>query len=231
MGILFDASGGALFLTVVPFAPTVILLPVVAISQMSVGYLIGICYMAEPKSLQGFLGLLFAAVSIIALATQTAAEIAGPVSQLNFFESARRPAFVAMNCLVILVIAAAYLSMGQSMLFMLLAAYADGLQFLTTRTLSTTLQLGTIWTPGMFCVMGLKVFFAVVNLHWQQLGLTRTLSQFAAAYPAAAAIMPVLLGTPFFGDHLELSRGLFLALASALLGLLLLSEPPKPPSP
>jgi len=225
MGMLLDGTAGAFFMVSIPNAPAIIILPVVAISQMSTGYLIGICCLKEPLCWRGCMGIGFAAVSVIALAGQ--ASDTERVAEPNFFESAVQSEFLLVNLCVFLVIAAAYLSNDKALLFMLLAAYCDGLQFLTTRTLSGAVLQGTILTPTMFIVGGLKGLLIIIYLHCQQLALAQNLSRVAAAYPVAAAMMPVLLGTAFFGDHLDLSIELVLAMAAALVGVALLSKRPE----
>lgn len=225
MGMLLDGTAGAFLMVSIPNAPAIIILPVVAISQMSTGYLIGICCLKEPLCWRGCMGIGFAAVSVIALAGQ--ASDTERVAEPNFFESAVQSEFLLVNLCVFLVIAAAYLSNDKALLFMLLAAYCDGLQFLTTRTLSGAVLQGTILTPTMFIVGGLKGLLIIIYLHCQQLALAQNLSRVAAAYPVAAAMMPVLLGTAFFGDHLDLSIELVLAMAAALVGVALLSKRPE----
>eukprot|EP00441_Pelagodinium_beii_P027322 CAMPEP_0197668730 /NCGR_PEP_ID=MMETSP1338-20131121/70143_1 /TAXON_ID=43686 ORGANISM="Pelagodinium beii, Strain RCC1491" /NCGR_SAMPLE_ID=MMETSP1338 /ASSEMBLY_ACC=CAM_ASM_000754 /LENGTH=266 /DNA_ID=CAMNT_0043248181 /DNA_START=120 /DNA_END=920 /DNA_ORIENTATION=- len=226
-GVLLDGIAGILFMAVVPFAPTIILLPVIAISNMSSGYLIGLFCFGEPKSWRGCLGLFFSAVAIISLAGQ-AVEGTGPeVIKLSFFESAVQLDFLFVNLIVFLVLVATYLSSDPSMFFMLLAAYSDGLQFLTTRTLSNAVLQGTVLTPTMWFVGGLKCLLIIVNLHCQQLALAQNLSRFAATYPLATAMLPMSLGTAFFGEHLKATFELGLAVAAAFFGLVLLSEAPK----
>lgn len=220
-GIFMDAAAGICFMASVPFAPCVLLLPTVAISQMSFGYILGVSFFKERSSLRGCLGLVFAAVSVIVAGSS--AQDADPVE----IKIAPKLSFFWMNGLVWLAIFAAHLSRDCCMLFMILAAYFDGLQFIATKLLSVAILQGNVLTLGMLVAGGLKALFLPAFLHCQQIALDQNLSRVAAAYPVAAATMPVLLATPFFGDKLEITPELLSALLTALLGLVLLSDRPK----
>jgi len=226
-GVGCDAFAGILFMTSIPFAPAVVLLPSVAVAQISSGYVCGICFFGEARSRRGSCGILCAALGVVLVTVQDFGSAAA-VQMESLFDCFVQPQFVLTNGVVLGVILAAYLSGDRSMLYVLLAAYCDGGQFLASRVLSTSILAGDDVIGSTF--LGLccfKLVLVLLYLHFQQIALRDSLSRVAAAYPIVAALMPSLLGTAFFGDHLHVTPSLGVAVATASLGVALLSDSTK----
>ncbi|CAE8598115.1 unnamed protein product, partial [Polarella glacialis] len=93
LGIACDGVAGVLFMASSPFVPAVLLLPVVAVSQMSSGYVIGVCCLGESSSKRAGLGLLCAVLGVVILEGSGQGE-AAPAPLSTFFVQWARPQFV-----------------------------------------------------------------------------------------------------------------------------------------
>lgn len=225
-GTLSDGTAGALFALSVPFAPAIVILPIVAISQMLAGQLLGALCFGEPLSGRSRLGLLCAMCSVCALGRHGPSAAVETVAVEGFWLQCAQLQFVLLNGAVLGMVLAARLSNRRATMYVLVSAHADGIQFLVTRTLAASFLSGqeALWPVLSLCC--LKGACIVAFLHSQQLALAASLSQVAAIAPLLSACLPCLFSAAFFGDPFDWSPEAVLALAAGVAALVLLAPSP-----
>jgi len=227
LGSLCDALAGVLLMMSVSVAPAFIVLPAVASSQMFAGHLIGISCFGEPCSRLSCMGLSCAIVGVLSFGGQcSTAGVPAPVSALS--EQITQPHFLVMNGVLLGLAFSMHAKRIRFMQYVFFAAHADGLQFLGTRVLaSTLLGGGDVLRPSILMVLCVKGICIVAVLHFQQLALKENLASVSAAYPLIAAIVPCFFGITFFGDRLTPTPELLVALTMTMTSIVLLAAPPE----
>lgn len=226
LGMFCDALAGVLLMMSVSFAPAFMVLPAVAASQMFAGHLIGLLCFEEPCSRLSCMGLACAVVGVLLFGGRSStAVVPAPVSELA--KHITQPHFLVMNGALLGLAFAMHVRRVRSMMYVFLAAHADGLQFLATRILAGTLLRGKdVLHPAILMVCCVKGVCLVAVLHFQQLALQDNLASVSVAYPLIAAVVPCLFGVTFFGDHLIPNPEILAALTVTLLAIVLLAAPP-----
>lgn len=217
LGLFGELVAGASFAFATPWLPVQVLMPVVAVTQMGCTYLLGLFCLGEHGSAQQHVGLIIATAGVVRLACLKDSA-AGESLVDDFLAHFEQVPFLSVNALWISVITCVWHLGSCSVAYALLSAYADGVQFLCTRTLFSALERnGGMFHPAAFAALALKLCCIVADIHFQQLAIRGRLSRIGASLPVFQNMMGGSLGDTFFGDYVGRSR------VPALVGALLMT--------
>lgn len=228
LGLLGELAAGACFAVCTPWLPVQVLMPVVAVTQMGGTYLLGLFYLGERGSAQQHVGLAIALAGVVRLACLKDSA-AGESLVDDFLAHFEQLPFLSVNALWISIITCVWHLGSRSVAYALLSSYADGVQFLCTRTLFSALERnGGLFHPAALAALTLKLCCVVADIHFQQLAIRGQLSRIGASLPVFQSLMGGSLGDTFFGDYVSRARlpALISAMVMTVGGLGLLVQDP-----
>lgn len=206
IGLLGELVAGASFAFATPWLPVQVLMPVVAVTQIGGTYLLGLFCFGEHGSAQQHVGLVVATAGVVRLACLKDSSTGQSLVDDFLLQFEQLP-FLSVNGLWVSVIAIVWHSGGRSIAYALLSSYADGIQFLCTRTLFSALErTGGLFHPAALAALVLKLCCIVADIHFQQLAIRGRLSRIGAGLPVFQSLMAGTLGDTFFGDYVGRSR-------------------------
>jgi hypothetical protein len=225
VGMWADGFAGVMIWPAMPFVSVQLLMPMVVVVQVVTSYSIGLVHFGEVSTVWSHTGITCAMMGVIGLS------FANPHHAAHFSIDDFWVNLVSKE--VILTTAACWIVLGitrlagvRSTFWALVAAWLEGIQFITSRVIADATyegKLSTHWKT-VVCVVLLKAFCIFSILHAQQLGLDQDLSRFAGIYLVACVFSICLYGAAFFGDSVEFNALFCMSAVSTVAGIYLLNE-------
>eukprot|EP00930_Biecheleria_cincta_P045578 TRINITY_DN31416_c0_g1_i1.p1 TRINITY_DN31416_c0_g1~~TRINITY_DN31416_c0_g1_i1.p1 ORF type:complete len:360 (+),score=59.28 TRINITY_DN31416_c0_g1_i1:117-1196(+) len=235
VGVVCDLVAGCMIWPAMPFLTVELLVPMTMVTHIIVGYLLGLFFFKEQASAKRHMGAFCALLGIVGLATSSPIYAAQAHSRMSFSQWVQPSFAAAFACCLAGVLNTFLFDLPRSTSWALAAALCEALQFITSRTLASTIMklnngedISIDEVHQTYVSVAIKVLVIVCILHFQQLGLEADLSRFVSIYLVATAFLTVVLGLAFFGDSVNFSPGFILSALSTLAGIWLLTFEPEP---
>lgn len=229
LGVICDGVAGALLWPAMPVITVQLLVPMCTVTQLSVGYLLGLIVFKEQATLENHAGLCFAILGVVGLGV-TGQKIATAPGELSLAQWVQ-PAFLkALACCLAALFGTFALEMPRATSWAIAAGLAEAVQFLASRSLADVLMHSGLDLQGatslrlVVTLVAVKLLSIVVSLHCQQLGFKAQLSRFVGIFLVSTNLLTVLLGLAFFADKVAVTVGFLSSSFATLAGIWLLNS-------
>eukprot|EP00746_Dinoflagellata_sp_MGD_P100274 gnl/MRDRNA2_/MRDRNA2_407987_c0_seq1.p1 gnl/MRDRNA2_/MRDRNA2_407987_c0~~gnl/MRDRNA2_/MRDRNA2_407987_c0_seq1.p1 ORF type:complete len:320 (+),score=37.82 gnl/MRDRNA2_/MRDRNA2_407987_c0_seq1:132-962(+) len=231
-GLLLDALGGSLLVPSMPFIAVEVFIPLTTLSQIVTGTVLGLMMFGEKATVQLYVGLVSSLVGVVAVCLTSHTEVSH-VRISSFWHLMVKSQVILVFIIWMTVIIFSSALTNKETFYTLISSWADAVQFLTSRSLSSLLLVPKdilLVYMTVFQVLLLKVFCIVMFFHFQQKALDGDLAQIAGMYPVVNNMMAISLGVAFYGDHVGLTCGSMISMSVLTFGLVILSQKSSTPS-
>lgn len=180
-----------------PFVAVEVFIPLTTVSQIVTGTLLSLLMFGEKASVQLWIGLASSMVGVVALCLTSQTEVSH-VRISSFWSLMMQSRVILVFSIWMTLIVLSSSLANRETLYTLMSSWADAVQFLTSRSLSSLLLVpkdALLMYLTVFQVLLLKVLCIVMFFHFQQKALDGDLAQIAGMYPVVNNMMAISLGS------------------------------------